>query len=56
MGMVLPLIVGVLSIPFAIKGLGKEGFGILTIAWVILGYFGLFDFGLSRATPNLSRK
>ena len=52
LGMVLPLIVGVIAMPFAIKGLGKEGFGVLAIAWVILGYFGLFDFGLSRATTK----
>jgi O-antigen/teichoic acid export membrane protein len=51
-GMVLPLLVGIIAIPYAIKGLGKEGFGILAIAWVILGYFGLFDFGLSRATTK----
>lgn len=52
LGMVLPLIVGIISIPFAVKGLGKEGFGVLAIAWVVLGYFGLFDFGLSRATTK----
>lgn len=52
LGMALPLIVGIIAIPFAIKGLGKEEFGILSIAWVILGYFGLFDFGLSRATTK----
>jgi len=47
-----PLIVGFLSIPFAIKGLGKEGFGILTIAWVVLGYFGMFDLGFAQATTK----
>ena len=52
LGMVLPLLVGIIAIPFAIKGLGKEGFGILAIAWVVLGYFALFDFGLSRATTK----
>ena len=44
-GMMLPLIAGIFALPFAIKGLGKDGFGVLAIAWVILGYFGLFDFG-----------
>jgi O-antigen/teichoic acid export membrane protein len=52
LGMGLPLLVGIIAIPFAVKGLGKEGFGVLAIAWVILGYFGLFDFGLSRATTK----
>jgi O-antigen/teichoic acid export membrane protein len=52
LGMVLPLFVGVAAIPFAIKGLGKDAFGLLTISWVILGYFGLFDFGLARAATK----
>jgi O-antigen/teichoic acid export membrane protein len=52
MGMILPLLVGVVAIPFSIKGLGKEGFGVLSIAWVVLAYFGFFDFGLSRATTK----
>jgi O-antigen/teichoic acid export membrane protein len=51
-GMVIPLCIGVLSIPFAIKGLGADKFGILSIAWVILGYLALLDFGLSRATTK----
>ncbi len=51
-GGAISLLVGFLSIPYAIKGLGKDGFGILTIAWVILGYFGLFDLGFSQATTK----
>lgn len=53
-GGAIPLIIGFLSIPFAIKGLGKEGFGILTIAWIVLGYFGMFDLGFSQATTKYS--
>ncbi len=48
--MVVPLSVGVAAVPFAIKGLGKEGFGILSIVWVIMSYMILLDLGLSRAT------
>ncbi|CAK8723830.1 Membrane protein involved in the export of O-antigen and teichoic acid [Candidatus Electrothrix aarhusensis] len=53
-GRILPLIAGVLLIPYAIKGLGKESFGILALVWVIFGYFGLFDFGLSRTTTKFA--
>ncbi len=53
-GGAIPLIVGFLSIPFAIKGLGNEGFGILTIAWIVLGYFGMFDLGFAQATTKYS--
>jgi O-antigen/teichoic acid export membrane protein len=51
-GMVSPLVVGIIAIPFAIKSLGTDGFGILSITWVLLGYLALLDFGLSRATTK----
>ncbi|MCJ7813175.1 flippase [bacterium] len=54
LGMLLPLLVGIVAIPLAIKGLGTEGFGILSIAWIILGYLTLLDFGLSRATTKFT--
>ncbi len=44
------MLVGVATIPFIIRGLGPNGYGILSIAFVILGYFSMFDLGLSRAT------
>lgn len=50
LGLVLPMIVGVLTIPYIIKGIGTDGYGILSIAFLVLGYFGIFDLGLSRAT------
>ncbi len=47
-GQILPMIVGLVSIPLLIKNVGLERFGILTIVWAVIGYFSLFDFGLSR--------
>jgi O-antigen/teichoic acid export membrane protein len=49
----IPIFVGIAAIPFAIKGLGTVQFGILTLLWVFLGYVGLLDFGLGRATTKL---
>jgi len=49
-GQVIPFPVGLVVIPYLVRGLGVEGFGILSFAWVLLGYFGLFDLGLGRAT------
>ncbi|HET9787125.1 MAG TPA: MATE family efflux transporter, partial [Pyrinomonadaceae bacterium] len=45
-----PLLFAVASIPFIIRGLGVERFGLLSIAWVLLEYFIVFDLGLGRAT------
>ncbi len=52
LGLALPLVVALFSIPFLIRGLGTERFGILTIGWVIMGYFVLFDLGMGRATTK----
>lgn len=48
-GQIAPLLAAVFAIPPLINGLGVERFGILSLAWMILGYFGLFDLGLGRA-------
>jgi len=49
-GQILPMFVGVVTIPYVVKGLGANGYGILSIAFLVLGYFSIFDLGLSRAT------
>ncbi|MFT5295191.1 MAG: O-antigen/teichoic acid export membrane protein [Colwellia sp.] len=49
LGLVLPMFVGVFTIPHLIEGLGTEKFGILATAWLIIGYFSIFDMGLGRA-------
>lgn len=51
-GQAAPLLVGILTIPYVVHGLGTERFGILSLAWVILGYFAIFDLGLGRATTK----
>jgi O-antigen/teichoic acid export membrane protein len=52
-GNIVPLLVGVVSIPFLVKGMGTDRFGVLTIAWMLIGYFSLFDMGLGRALTQL---
>jgi O-antigen/teichoic acid export membrane protein len=51
-GLALPLLVGFLTIPVVIHRLGTDRFGILSIVWVVVGYFGFFDLGLGRATTK----
>lgn len=44
-----PLLVGIATIPFIIRSLGVERFGLLSIAWVAPEYFTFIDLGLGRA-------
>jgi O-antigen/teichoic acid export membrane protein len=48
-----PLLAAIFAIPVIIEGLGIERFGVLTIAWMVVGYFSLFDLGLGRAVTKL---
>lgn len=41
------------AIPLLIRHVGMDRFGILTIAWMVVGYFSFFDLGLGRAMTNL---
>ena len=52
-GFGLPLIVAVFAIPVLIEGLGEKRFGILALAWVLIGYLSLLDLGLGRALTQL---
>lgn len=53
LGGTLPLLVGVVVFPLIIQQYGIERFGLLAIAWSLVGYFGLFDMGLSRALTQI---
>lgn len=48
----LPMLVALLSIPYVIRGLGPERFGVLALAWALLGYFGAMDLGIGRAATK----
>ena len=48
-----PLFVALFAIPVLIRGLGTARFGVLTLAWMVVGYFSLFDLGLGRALTKL---
>lgn len=45
----LPFLLGAVTIPYLLKNIGVEAFGVLTLVWALIGYFSLFDFGLGRA-------
>lgn len=48
-----PLLVAVVSVPILISQLGTARFGVLTLVWVVVGYFSLFDLGMGRALIKL---
>lgn len=52
LGLGLPLIAALFSIPILIDKIGTEKFGILTLIWAIVSYFGVFDLGLGRAVTQ----
>lgn len=52
-GLTLPLIVGVAVVPVILRGLGTERFGFLSVIWMLIGYFSIFDLGLSRTLTKL---
>jgi O-antigen/teichoic acid export membrane protein len=55
-GPLLPFLMAGICIPVLIQHIGTDRFGLLTIAWTVIGYFSLFDFGLGRAlTLHVSR-
>jgi O-antigen/teichoic acid export membrane protein len=55
-GNIIPLIIGVITIPLLLEGLGNEKFGLLNLIWISIGYLSVFDFGISRALTQLIAK
>jgi O-antigen/teichoic acid export membrane protein len=49
LGQFLPLVAGIAAIPFLIDRIGLERFGFLSLAWVLIGYASVFDFGVAKA-------
>ena len=50
LGWLLPVIVNFLTIPFIVRMLGNDSYGILTLGTAIIGYFSLMDINLTQGS------
>lgn len=53
LGYGIPLIFAIVLIPPLVTGLGTERFGILNLAWIVIGYFSFFDFGIGKGLTKV---
>lgn len=48
-GTVFPMIAALAAVPWLLFALGQERLGVLSLVWVVVGYFSFLDMGLGRA-------
>lgn len=52
-GFTAPLLAALYALPVLADRLGAERFGFLSLAWIAVGYFSMFDLGIGRALSRL---
>jgi O-antigen/teichoic acid export membrane protein/predicted O-methyltransferase YrrM len=52
-GQLAPMAVGLVAVPPLVHALGVDRFGVLSLAWIVIGYFSLLDLGIGRALTKL---
>jgi O-antigen/teichoic acid export membrane protein len=51
-GLVLPTFVSLVTVPYYIRLLGVERYGVVSLVWILIGYFSALDLGMSMAAQN----
>ena len=52
LGLIIPVMVILITVPLYLKWIGEERYGVLLLAISLLGYFVAFDFGLGKAVAK----
>ena len=52
LGALAPMLVSLLTLPPYLRVIGEVRFGVLTLVWIVFGYFLIFDMGLGRAMAH----
>ena len=51
-GRVVPLLVALVTLPYVIRHLGPDRYGLYSLALIVVGYFALFNLGIGPATTK----
>jgi O-antigen/teichoic acid export membrane protein len=54
LGQAATLLLAFIALPFLVNGLGTARFGVLALAWAVIGYAQVFDLGIGRALAKLT--
>ena len=51
-GLTIPLVTSFVTVPIYIHTIGAARYGVVALTWILLGYLGALDFGLSSASAD----
>ena len=51
-GAVIPIAISLITVPLYIQIVGLDRYGVLALCWLLVGYFGFFDFGVGQAATQ----
>ena len=56
LGQLLPMVVALVTIPALVRGLGVDRFGVLSLAWIVIGYFPMISCLAAGWNSKLTRQ